>query len=154
MIALITGLVSQVNFPTVLSLVYRAPLDIKSLHKIPRDVSFSRTVFFHPYGLAPLSWEVIYAFGLPASVYLSENAFCEWQGGPGLVLYLPISSNIRFYGGSLIIVFSLVSSFFSLAPIVYKINSDACRNNAGQAIAMNAIYTFLDFAWCIQGVVW
>lgn len=91
MFTLVFGLWVDVLSAFSLSLIYRSPLDIKSVHKIPsNDMRHcGGSVIVH--SLAPFSWALIYSAGRGVSTSFSIMSSCVGQRGSGLEDCLSLS---------------------------------------------------------------
>lgn len=154
MFTLIFGLWVEVFSASILSLKYRSPLDIKSVHKIPSDDMRSCGASVIINFLAPFSWAIIYLFGGIASIYFATNSSCGGQGGSGVELYLALSGLVMTFGGLLMLALSILILFFSCGSPTR--HTDGCcaafRRNVRKRILSNGPY--LDLFWQLQGSVW
>ena len=154
MFTLIFGLWVEVFSATALSLIYRSPLDIKSVHKIPSDDmrSCGASVIIH--FLAPFSWAMIYLCGGLASMSFSRNSSCGGQGGSGLEFYLVFSGVIMTFGGLLMLAVSTLILFFSCGSPTRRTDRccAACRKKVNKLVLSKGPY--LDIFWQLQGSVW
>ena len=154
MFTLIFGLWVEVFSATTLSLIYRSPLVIKSVHKIPSDDmrSCGASVIIH--FLAPFSWAVIYLFGGLASIYFSTNSSCGGQGGSGVELYLALSGIAMTFGGLLMIAVSTLILFFSCGSPTRLTDRccAACRKKVNKFVLSKGPY--VDIFYQLQGSVW
>lgn len=154
MFTLIFGLWVDVFSALTLSLIYRSPLDIKSVHKIPyddvRNCGGMVIVFF----LAPFSWAVIYLFGGVASIYFATNSSCGGQGGAGAEAYLAVSGIIMTFGGLFMLALSALILFFSCGSPLRR--TDGCCASVRRRISKTLLSKgpYFDFFWQMQGLVW
>ena len=153
MFALGYSLLAEVVSVIALSVTYRSPLDMKSVHKVPpndvRNCCASMNVFF----LAPFSWALIYLLGGTASIYYSLNSSCEGQGGSYLELYLQVSGVIMVFGGVLFLGVSVFSVWLACEPCRA---AEGCYRTAREAMNKRILKKglFIDTFWILQGVVW
>ena len=151
---LIFGLVVEVVSAVVLSRIYRSPLDIKSVHKIPpddlRSCGGNMMVFF----LAPFSWAVIYLIGGIASVMYGIHASCGGNGGEGLDVYLAVSGFLMELVGFGLLVTSLVTLCFSFGSPSRC--TDGCCATARRGVSKRILSkgAVFELFWILQGVVW
>lgn len=154
MFTLFFGLWTEIVSAIGLSLIYRSPLDIKSVHKIPpedmRHCGGTAIVYF----LAPFSWGVIYMTGSVVSALYSVYSFCEGRGGSGLTMYLWVSSAFMYWGALAMLGLSFFILLFSCGSPARC--ADRCcaavRRTYVQRILSKA--SFLDFFWQVQGALW
>lgn len=154
MFTLVFGFWVELLSTVALSVIYRSPLDIKSVHKVPPDdlrhCGASIIVNF----LAPFSWATIYIFGGLASVYHSVNSSCQGQGGSALELYLLVSGSLMMSGGLGMLAVSGIILIFSCGSPTRT--TDRCCAAARRRIH-NSILTkgpFLHVFWQVQGAIW
>lgn len=154
MFTLIFGLWVEVFSAIILSLKYRSPLDIKSVHKIPSDDMRSCGASVIINFLAPFSWAIIYLFGGLASIYFGSNSSCGGQGGAGVEFYLLFSGLVMTFGGLLMLALSILILFFSCGSPTR--HTDGCctafRRNVRKRILSKGPY--LDLFWQLQGSIW
>lgn len=151
---LIFGLWVEVFSATTLSLIYRSPLDIKSVHKIPSDDMRTCGASVIVNFLAPFSWATIYLFGGVASIYFSTNSSCGGQGGSWVEFYLALSGIVMTFGGLLMLAISMLILFFSCGSPT-RLTDRCCaafRRNINKRILSKGPY--LDIFWQLQGLVW
>lgn len=154
MFVLIFGLVVELVSAIVLSRIYRSPLDIKSVHKIPsddlRNCGGNMMVFF----LAPFSWAVIYLIGGIASVLYGLHASCGGKGGQGLSVYLSVSGVFMELLGLGFLVTSLVTLCFSFGSPSKC--TDGCCAQARRGVSRRILSkgALVEIFWILQGVVW
>lgn len=151
---LVFGVTVDFFFAVVLSVLYRVPLDIKSVHHIPLEAMLSYGEYFIVLFLAPFSWSLIYLFGGTASRYLSLDFSCEAQGGSGLEFYLTISGMSMTIVGVILLGISMVGLCSSLGSP--SRGSDGCRAGINRIISEHllSIGVVLDVFWQLQAVVW
>ena len=154
MFTLTFGLIVDVLFAVLLSVVYRVPLDIKSVHHIPLEALLSCGEYFTVFVLAPFSWASIYLLGGTASRYLSLDLRCEEQGGSGLGLYLTISGMSMTLVGVILLGISLMGLCSSLGSPVKR--KDGFGASVCTIISQHMLSTgvVLDIGWQLQAVIW
>lgn len=154
MFTLVFGFWVELLSTFALSTIYRSPLDIKSVHKVPPDdlrhCGASIIVNF----LAPFSWAVIYVSGGLASVYHSAHSSCKGQGGSGLELYLLLSGSFMMASG-----FGMlgISGFI----LICSCGSPTRATDRCCAVARRRIHDglltkgpYLHVFWQVQGAIW
>lgn len=154
MFTLVFGFWVELLSTIALSVIYRSPLDVKSVHKIPPDdlrhCGASIIVNF----LAPFSWATIYLFGGAASVHHSVNSSCEGQGGSGLELYLLTSGSFMMFGGLGMLAVSAVILICACGSPTRR--TDRCCAAARRKIRSSILTKgpFLHVFWQVQGAIW
>lgn len=154
MFTLVFGFWVELLSTIALSVIYRSPLDIKSVHKVPPDdlrhCGASIIVNF----LAPFSWATIYLFGGVASVHHSLNSSCKGQGGSGLELYLVTSGSFMMFGGLGMLAVSAVILICSCGSPTRR--TDRCCAAARRKIHSSILTKgpFLHVFWQVQGAIW
>lgn len=148
------GLVVEIVSALVLSSVYRSPLDIKCVHKIPpddlRSCGGTMIIFF----LAPFSWAVIYLIGGLASALYGLFASCGGNGGQGLDIYLGWSGLIMMIVGFGLLITSVVTFCFSFGSPSRC--TDHCCATARRGVSRRILSkgALFEIFWILQGVVW
>lgn len=143
---LIYALVFHVYFSAVLSLVYRWPLSLQSLHKIPTGSSMSRAVFFHVHLLAPVSWMWIVGVGFFGAL---GSTSCTWEGGSWLGVYLLFSWTFAFF------IFGL-TQFIGIFVVLITWSMSTFNQEIMDKLRQSFLSkgTFLHCFWQLQGVLW
>lgn len=164
MFSLILGLWVDVFSAVILSVIYRSPLDIKSVHKIPsgdmRSCGGTLMINF----LAPFSWGLVYFAGGFTSLMYGGNSPCEdGVGGSAFEEYLGVT-------GVLMCLFSVVMLVLSAVMLIVACCSCStqeahrlgtppppigCCTRTRQilhkgVLSMSPVY---DIGWQLQGVI-
>lgn len=149
---LIFGLCVEWFFFFLLSITYRSPLDINSLHKIPagdlKHCGVSVIVHF----VAPLSWTVIYFAGGTESLYHGYSNSCDekvWQ-----TVFLVCSGHFMIVIGlGTLLVSVLILPFACVSPInCFNQRWASFRRIVQSRILSNGVC--FDLFWKLQGPVW
>ncbi|CAM9512885.1 unnamed protein product [Ectocarpus fasciculatus] len=166
---LVLGLLVDFVSAVLLSLVYRSPLDIKSVHKIPpgdmRHCGGTCLVHF----VAPFSWGLIYLVGGVVSGSYGDNAPCGGgAGGDGMETYLTVSGALMIFFGLGMLALSFVtlmlaccssksssSSSSQQPPPAAPPRQGGCCSRARDAVHKRVMSKspLFDLAWQVQGVV-
>lgn len=152
--ALAFGLAVEVLSGIVLSRVYRSPLDIKSVHKIPpgdlRSMLGNTFLFF----LAPFSWAIIYILGGVASIFFAGSPPCNGHEEWVLEQYLNIS-------GVAMVAIGILFFVISVLIIPFSCGSPARCTDGCCAMVRRWIHQYIlplgllfEIIWQVQGVVW
>ena len=151
---LIFGLWVDVFSAFALSAIYKMPLDIKSVHKVPpndmRHCGGSVMVHF----LAPLSWAIIYTFGGGVGLIYWSHSPCEGVEGNGFRVYLAVSGFIMFLVGLVMLALSVLILPFSCGSPTER--TDRCcsafRRKMHKYVSSKG--RLLEIAWKVQGAIW
>lgn len=152
--SLIFGLWADVTSAVILSVIYRSPLDIKSVHKIPADDDRNCGGTFIVLFLAPFSWALIcFSVGY-ASIQFADNSSCGGNGGSGLRGYLMYSGVFLAILSALLLVLSSIIICFSCGTPMRCVAGccNSVRHRIHSMILSKAPY--LDLWWQLQGVIW
>lgn len=148
------GLFVDVVSAVVLSMVYKSPLDMKSVHKIPvgdmRGCGGVAIVHF----LTPFSWGVIYFCGGLISIMYGKNAPCEGNGGGCLETYLFISGALMALFGLVMLVLSPIMLLFACTSSFESCSKGCCarvRDIMHKGLLSKG--RFFNCGWQLQGVV-
>lgn len=151
--ALAFGLAVEVLSGIVLSRVYKSPLDIKSVHRIPPNDLRGMLANTFRFILPPFSWAVIYILGGIASIFFAESPPCDGHEEWVLERYLNIS-------GIAMMVIGIVLFVISVLIIPFSCGSPARCADRGCAKARRIVQYILrlgllfEIVWQVQGVVW
>lgn len=154
-ISLVYGLSMDVVSAMVLSAIYRAPLDMKSVHRIPPEDRRNFWGDFIKHFLAPLSFSLASLSAGVVSVEYADNSPCGHPvDSAGLRGYLHMSGICLFIIGSVLLLLS--GLFFPLAfnsslPRVHA----CCVGVRGNTLSFILSKTpYLDLWWQVQGAMW
>lgn len=147
---LVSGLMVDTYFAVFLSIVYRSPVGLKSVHKVPSEALSSTSGKMNVCVLAPFSWALIYLLGGIASQYVSWNSTCVRQGGSALGVYLKVSGVVMTIIGCIFLVIAAVGLRFSLGSH----NTGTEGRGAEVRCVISQDCLLLDVFWKIQIVVW
>lgn len=138
----------------ILCCVYRSPLDIKSVHKIPANDNRHCGGAFVVHVLAPLSWALICLSVGAASIKFAENSSCGGEGGSGLKGYLQYSGIVMVVlGGALFVLFSALVLFSCAGPTSCAVGFCASVRRGVHSVVL-AKAPYVDLWWQLQGVIW
>lgn len=151
---LIFGLWVDVFSAVALSMIYRSPLDIKSVNKIlPNDMRHcGGSVMVH--FLAPLSWAIIYTFGGGAGVFYWGYSPCDGEEGEGLRWYLLFSGLFMLLVGLVLLALSVFILPFSCGSPTDR--TDRCCSAFRRKVHKYVLSKgrFLEIFWKVQGAIW
>lgn len=143
--ALWTGAFYEALSAVVLSMIYSAPIDAKSAHKIPAEDGRGHCASFFVRFLTPFTWGAVSILLGLSSVRFARFRTCETNGGAWLTDYLLVSGFAMFFFG----VFFLVLFMAVVLPIF------AFCLKCGRTCGNRLLRTFpvIDVVWQLQGVI-
>eukprot|EP00903_Cladosiphon_okamuranus_P017846 g16424.t1 len=87
MFLLVFGLLVDVSSAVILSAIYRSPLDIRSVHKIPaQDMRGSFAACVIVKAVTPLVWGTVYFSGAVVCMNYGKSSLCGGGAGGSLVV--------------------------------------------------------------------
>lgn len=129
----------------VLSMIYSAPIDAKSAHKIPPEDGRGHFARLFIRFLTPFTWGAVSILLGLASVRFARFTTCQTQGGEWLTDYLLASGFAMFFFGLFFLVLFMA--------IVLPAFAFCCK--CGRSCGNRLLRTFpvIDVVWQLQGVI-
>lgn len=153
--SLVFGLWVDVISAVVLSAIYRTPLDIKSVHKIPVVDRRNRGANFIIYFLAPFAWSMLSLASGVISIEYGDFVPCGSDNdGDNVEIYLLLSGLLLVFVGAVLFFLSGFMFFLACdAPVTAM--EGCCRyvREKSRSIVLSK-GPFLDGWWQVQGAIW
>lgn len=158
LVSLVFGLLVDVFSAVSLSVIYRSPLDIKSVHKIPREATWTtKTAICIVTFLAPLFWCVVYFAGGVVSMNYGSSSLCGGgAGGLALDWYLQFSGWVMLSFGLFMIGLSFQMCIVATnggGNVNRRYCGCCCWDRDGVHQKVLSLGPLLDFGWQVQGVL-